>query len=311
MSDILAIDTHAHVYPAFYLDMLEKKGVDPSSTQIARGINADSTEEDISQRITWMDRAGVQQQILAVTPQVPPDAEAAAWINDEYERLIKAHPGRFQAYGALPLPHVDDALKELKAIYQRGFLGVSLPTVFADGTTLDDHRFEPLWQSLNDHNAVVNIHPTGNGACSPLIANKGLSWVNGAPVEDATAVLHLLKAGIPVQFPNIQFHIGHLGGDLAFLFQRIEDNYEDWNAFPQSPQESLRLFYFDAANFYEPALRLAVESYGATQILAGSDHPYFQNEKYVRAFSYIRGAALPTEVKNSILVTNAERLYSL
>lgn len=34
-----AIDTHAHFYPAFYLDALEAAGADPASTAIARGLN--------------------------------------------------------------------------------------------------------------------------------------------------------------------------------------------------------------------------------------------------------------------------------
>ena len=53
--------------------------------------------------------------------------------------------------------------------------------------------------------------------------------------EDAIATLHLLKADIPHKYPNIRFHIAHLGGDLAFLAQRIEDNYEDWDSFEHSP----------------------------------------------------------------------------
>ncbi len=32
------IDTHVHIYPAPYLDMLEKAGVDPASTKIARNL---------------------------------------------------------------------------------------------------------------------------------------------------------------------------------------------------------------------------------------------------------------------------------
>ncbi|CAB0571811.1 hypothetical protein FRC0316_02062 [Corynebacterium diphtheriae] len=53
-----AIDTHAHIYPAPYLDMLEKAGVDPASTKIARNLGADSTSDDIEKRLLWMDRAG-------------------------------------------------------------------------------------------------------------------------------------------------------------------------------------------------------------------------------------------------------------
>lgn len=128
-------------------------------------------------------------------------------------------------------------------------------------------------------------------------------------MEDATATLLLPKKGIPNRYPNIRFHVGHLGGDLAFLFQRIEDNFQDWGAFPYSPQETLRGLFFDAANFYEPALRLSVEAFGGGQILAGSDHPYFQGDKYVRAFDYIRNSTLDKEVCLSILRGNARRLY--
>ncbi|MFA1531539.1 hypothetical protein [Corynebacterium belfantii] len=52
------IDTHVHIYPAPYLDMLEKAGVDPASTKIARNLGAASTPDDIEKRLLWMDRAG-------------------------------------------------------------------------------------------------------------------------------------------------------------------------------------------------------------------------------------------------------------
>ena len=69
-----------------------------------------------------------------------------------------------------------------------------MPSVSAPSgvpTTLSDARLDPIWAALDAQRAVVNIHPTGSGVCSPLIADAGLAWVNGAPVEDATAVLHL------------------------------------------------------------------------------------------------------------------------
>lgn len=311
-----AIDTHAHVYPSGYLDLLESIGVPASSTAIARGMRADSTDEDMTTRLHWMDRAAVQTQILAVTPQVPagPDpvtsAQAARHINDKYDQIARRHPGRFAAYGALPLPHVSEALAELPRILDElGMLGVSITTVLPGPTSIADQAFDPVWAALNERAAIVNIHPTGSGAYTPLIADHRLEWVNGAPVEDAIAVLHLLKAGIPQRYPNIRFHVAHLGGDLPFLAQRIEDNFADWNAFPASPLQSLRGMFFDAANFHEPSLRLAAESFGAEQILAGSDHPYFQNDKYVRAFDYVRDAALPGADRRAILHGNARDLY--
>lgn len=311
-----AIDTHAHVYPAAYLDRLEQIGVRPETTKIARGLRADSTDEDLGTRLSWMDRAEVEKQILAVTPQAPAGPEAASsldaarMINDEYARIVRTHPGRFLAYGALPLPHVDASLAEIPRIFDDlGCVGVSITTVLRGPVSVADERFEPVWQALDDRSAIVNIHATGSGALSPMITDHRLEWVNGAPVEDAIAVLQLLKAGIPNRYPHLRFHIAHLAGDLPFLAQRIEDNFEDWGAFPASPNRTLQGMWFDAANFHEPSLRLAAETLGADRILAGSDHPYFQDEKYVRAFSYIRDAALAPEHIEAILSGNADDLY--
>ncbi|UEJ81900.1 amidohydrolase [Brachybacterium halotolerans subsp. kimchii] len=311
-----AIDTHAHVYPAAYLDLLEECGADPSTTAIARNLGADSSDADLSERLRWMDAAQVGVQVLAVTPQSPslPDpsasAVAARWINDEYDRIRRAHPDRFLLYGALPLPHVEASLRELERIAGgEGVVGISLPAVLPDGASPADAAFEEVWAALDALGTVVNIHATGSGARSPLITDWGLDWVNGAPVEDAIATLQLMKAGIPQRFPRLTLHIAHLAGDLPFLVRRLEDNYEDWNAFPASPSTTLASLMVDAAKFSEPSLRMTAEVLGASRIMVGSDHPYFQREKYVRAVDYVRSAQLDDEAITGILRGNAERLY--
>lgn len=60
-----------------------------------------------------------------------------------------------------------------------------------------------------------------------MINDFSLEWVVGAPLKAMIATLQLLKQDIPQKYPNIKFHISHLGGALPFLIQRIEDNYED------------------------------------------------------------------------------------
>lgn len=312
-----AIDTHAHVYPSWYLDRLETIGIPEAAAAIARLPGADSSPSDLARRFDDMDAAGVDLQTIAATPQVPAapavadSAAAAQAINDFYAQLVTDHPKRLRAYGVLPLPHVAASVAEaVRVLDDLGFLGVSLTTTLPDPAfTLSDSKLDPLWQVLNERASVVNIHPTGSGVHSPLIQRHGLAWVNGAPVEDATAVLHLLKADVPRRFPNIRFHVAHLGGDLPFLAQRLEDNYTDWDAFPASPLESLRSMWFDAANFHTPSLVLAATTLGAGQLLGGSDHPYFQADKYLRAFSYIREAPLTPETVGAILRENAISLY--
>ncbi|SDS34507.1 amidohydrolase family protein [Microlunatus soli] len=316
MDQPAAIDTHAHIYPTWYLDRLEQIGINPATTAIARGLDADSTDHDIAQRLLWMDRAGVATQVIAPTPQVPagPDPASsqatARMINDEYIDIAGRYPGRFDVYGAPPLPHIDQSVSEICRLFARTpAVGVSITTTLPDATSIASPRLDPVCAALDDHAAVVNIHPTGFGAFSPMITEPRLEWVNGAPVEDATATLQLLKADIPGRYPRIRFHIAHLGGDLPFLAQRIEDNYADWNAFPASPVQTLRAMWFDAANFHTPSLVLTRNTFGSDRILAGSDHPYFQHDKYVRAFDYIRAAPLPDIDIHDILAGNARALY--
>ena len=309
-----AIDTHAHLWPDAYLERLGDLGAD--GTAIAQGMGASDSEEDLEKRFKMMAAAGVETQVLSATPQSPyygTAAEALAsaqMINDTYAHLIEKHPGKFLAYGAVPLPHVKEAIGEAKrCLEELKFEGIAVNTYIGSAYPFDD-QFYPFWEALNEQGTIVYVHPTGNGACSPMVNDRDLEWVVGAPIEDMLCVFHLLKSDIPYRLKNLTFHIAHLGGGLGFQLQRLEDNYEDWDAFPASPTETLRdRFYFDAANFLDEALALSVKVFGADKILMGSDFPYFQNEKYVRAADYIRQADLTDEEKTKILQDNAKALY--
>lgn len=189
-------------------------------------------------------------------------------------------------------------------------MGVAVNTIIKNDISIADETFFPFFEAMNDLHAIIYIHPTGCGAHSHLVNDYNLEWVIGAPIEDIIAPLQLLKNDFPKRFPNLKFHIAHLGGGLPFLLQRIEDNYEDWDAFSQSPTKSLKEnFWFDTANFHEPALICSQDSFGNSQLLLGSDFPYFQDEKYIRAVNYIKESNLSKEEINNILYYNAHRLF--
>lgn len=137
-----------------------------------------------------------------------------------------------------------------------------------------------------------------------------LEWVVGAPVEDMLATLKLLKKDIPQKYPNLKFHIAHLGGGISFQMQRIIDNYTDWGSFRHHPLETLQKhFWFDTANFLEESLLHSSKILGNKRLLLGSDFPYFQNDKYTRAVTYVENAALTDQEKAAIFVENASNLY--
>jgi aminocarboxymuconate-semialdehyde decarboxylase len=57
-----------------------------------------------------------------------------------------------------------------------------------------------------------------------------------------------------------------------------------------------------------PALRYAVESFGADRLVLGSDFPYEAGDVFVRAISHIADSGIPTERGTAILDRNAMEL---
>lgn len=310
-----AIDTHAHLWSDEYLDLLESLG--GKGIAIAKGLNASGEPQDLAKRLDMMDKAGVDYQVLSAMPQVPQFGKpqealaAAEMINNFYHTIIDQHPDRFRAYGVVPLPHVQETIQEGKRIIEElGFLGIAVNTVLETGQSIADDAFLPFFEAMDALGVIIYIHPTGCGALSPMVNDYDQEWVVGEPIEDMLATLQLLKREFPQKFPHLGFHIAHLGGGISFQMQRILDNYEDWRSFSYHPLETLQKhFWFDTANFLEASLLHSNEILGNQRLLAGSDFPYFQNQKYTRAFSYIREANLTDNQKTAILETNAKALY--
>ena len=306
----MRIDVHAHYFPTDYLDMLERFG--SGDTAVARGLCAGNDEGDIDKRLAMMDVAGVDMQILSATPQLPTfedeanAVEAAQLANNRYAELIAQHPDRFHGFAATPLPHGEAAAAEaVRAIDELGLLGATIGTAVLD-RTLADESFEPLWAALDERSAPLYIHASGKDADSPLIAEHGLTWIVGAPFEDAIGILHFARAGITARYPNIKVIVAHLGGPIPFLGQRIDDNFTHWGqGFPELPSDIWKKMWWDTANFHAPALRCAVDTFGADRIVLGSDFPYFQNDLYTRAKSYVEQSDLSPEDVSAILDRNA------
>ena len=102
------------------------------------------------------------------------------------------------------------------------------------GRPLIEAAFEPIFAELERRRGVLYLHPAGNSACSPLIAEHHLTWMVSAPVEDTISIMHLITHGIPRRYPNSKIINSHLGGALPMLLQRADNQYP-WEA-PNTPE---------------------------------------------------------------------------
>ncbi len=205
----MRIDVHAHYWTDEYLDLLAGFGKPDTATQ--RGLGAGGGAE-LAARFALMDRAGVDMQILSASPQLPHFDEeahavrAARLVNDEYAAVTAAHPDRFRAFAALPLPHVDASLAELaRAMDELGMLGATITTSIL-GRSPADAAWAPIFAELDRRGAALYVHPAGCGAGSPLISPYHLTWMIGAPIEDTVAILHFITHGIPSRYSAHEDH---------------------------------------------------------------------------------------------------------
>jgi 6-methylsalicylate decarboxylase len=312
----MRIDVHAHYWTSEYLDLLIDLG--KADAGAARGLGAGAGAE-LDARLRLMDRAGVEMQVLSACPQVlyGEDAEkatrAARFANDQYAKLGQDYQGRFAAFAALPMPHLDESLGELgRALDDLRMAGIALTTSVL-GHALVDPGYEPVFAELDRRGAVLYLHPAGNSACSPLIGDYHLTWMVGAPVEDTISIMQLITHGIPARYPHIEILNSHLGGALPMLLQRADDQYS-WEApdTPERPSVAARRMWYDTVGHgHVPALRCAIDSLGADRLMLGTDFPYENGDSFVRAVDYINDPEIDGSAAHAILDQNAGALLGI
>jgi 6-methylsalicylate decarboxylase len=312
----MRIDVHAHYWTEDYLDLLVDLG--KTDAGAVRGIGAGGGAE-LQARLRLMERAGIEMQVLSACPQLPYGADekkatrAARFVNDQYAELVQRHRDRFRAFAALPLPHLDESIGEMRrALDQLRMAGVAMNTTVL-GRALVEPDYEPIFAELNSRGAVLYLHPAGNGACSPLIGNYHLTWMVGAPVEDTISIMQLITRGIPARYPEIKIINSHLGGALPMLLQRADDQYRsEAPGTPEPPSVAARRMWYDTVGHgHVPALRCAIDSFGADRLLLGTDFPYENGDMFVRAVDYVNDPQIDPSAARAILDQNVSALLGI
>lgn len=312
----MRIDVHAHYWTNDYLDLLV--GLGRTGTDAQRGQGAGGGSE-MDARLRLMDRAGVDIQILSAAPLLPHFTErdkavsTARFVNDQYAAVVAGRPDRFRAFAALPMPHVEESITEIgRALDELGMAGVVLNTTILD-RALVEPEFAPIFAELDRRGTVLYLHPSGNSAGTPLIADHRMTWMVGAPVEDTISVIHLITNGIPTRYPNVKIINSHLGGALPMLLQRIDNQYR-WEA-PQTPElpsiTARRMWYDTVGHGHVPALRAAIESLGPERLLLGTDFPYEAGDIFLRAIDHINDPSIDPAAAKLILDGNAPALLGI
>jgi aminocarboxymuconate-semialdehyde decarboxylase len=287
-------DLHTHYYPEAYFRLIEEVGGDfsfaksPTGQTIIRfrgsrffGITAPMT--DPAKRLEDMDRVGIDVEVLSLsTPNVyfaPParQAEVARLANDAYAELIARHPTRFKAFASIPMDDPDAALRELdRAIRELRLQGVVVLSNI-NGRALTDPRYRPFFEECDRREVCVFMHPM-IPANAEAFSEYVLGPIVGFPFDTSLAVARLCYAGYFKQLPRIRWILGHLGGAVPYLFERLDNGWRDFAEcranIDELPSVYLRRLYYDTVSFSRPSLELAIAQVGVDHLVMGSDYPH-------------------------------------
>jgi aminocarboxymuconate-semialdehyde decarboxylase len=275
---------------------------------------------DVDAILGAQDAAGVDRVVLCPLVTLlfgeaePGDALARCRIqNDALTGIVRTHPERVSALGAVPLQDPSLAARELEALMADGALAGVEVAASVGGVTLGDDRFEPFWDAAERAGALVFIHPTTRGFPMPALQDLYLWNLVGNPMETTVTAAHMVLAGVLERHPRLRVLLAHAGGAVLALRGRLRHGHAMVAAagerLREPPEHSLRRLHYDTITHDPSLLRAVVEFAGPERVLLGSDQPFDMADP--RPVETVRAAGLDPESQAAVLGANAARLLGL
>lgn len=233
--------------------------------------------------------------------------------NQALAKLAQAYPNRVSALGSVPLQDPELAARELETLMKEpGLHGVEV-AASVRGTYLGDDRFRPFWATAEATGALVFIHPTTRGFNLPAFNDYYLWNTVGNPLETTITAAHLIMAGVMETHPRLKVLLAHGGGAVLSLRGRLRHAHtfqpQAKARLKESPEQSLKRFYFDTITHDPDLLRTLVGYVGPDHVLLGSDYPFDMG--LARPAEIVHALELSPADEMKILGGNAARLLGL
>lgn len=269
------IDVHHHIVPPTWLAAMDVIG---RTDFLLKNWSVQKTLED-------MDKGGIATSMTSpTTPQVTPLGKDVAIriareSNEFATKMMTDHPGRFGVWATLPLPHIDESLKEIAYAFDTLKVdGIGCMTSYQD-KWLGHPHFAPIWEELNRRKATVYTHPTGANCCTNLVQGVP-DYVVEFGTDTTRTIASLILSGASQKYKDINWIWSHGGGALtafAYRFQHQLVNTPPYRGkiSVETMNGELKRFYYDTAAIPGVSTMIALNDLvSAKQIVYGTDFPY-------------------------------------
>ncbi len=317
-------DLHTHYYPESYFDKIRELssdftfGTDPTGRTIiklrgARFFGITPPMTDASLRLEAMDRVGIDVEVLSLsTPNVyfasaGDQGGIARMVNDAYAELASRHPRRFKAFASIPMDSPDEALRELeRALGELRMQGVVLMSN-VQGRALTSPQYRRFFEEANRRKAAIFIHPMLPANTEPF-QDYVLGPLVAFPCDTTLAVAKLCFAGVFRELPDIKWIVGHAGGAIPWLMERLDNGFRDFAEcranIDELPSVYLKKLYYDTVTFSPYTLNMLRDLVGADHMVMGSDFPHLLGS-IDRAVTSIESLNIPAGEKGRIFSATA------
>jgi predicted TIM-barrel fold metal-dependent hydrolase len=269
------IDVHHHIMPPTWIAAMDVVG---RTDFLMRNWSVQKTLED-------MDKGGVATSMTSITlPQVGSIGKDVAVriareSNDYAKKMMTDHPARFGVWAMLPLPHIDESLKEIAyALDTLKLDGIGCLTSYGN-RWLGNAHFAPVWEELNRRKATVYTHPSSPACCSNLVQDVP-DFVVEYGADTTRTIASLILSGASQKYKDINWIWSHGGGALTAFAYRLQAQVINVPPYRgklslEIMNAELRRFYYDTAAIPGAVTVTALkELVPITQIVYGTDFPY-------------------------------------
>lgn len=329
MTDFAAYDIQNHLYPAEYVKYLQQRtnypklSGDPSANAniVDNGINVTHLNpEGLVDPLTRIERLRGSKIGVQISSLMPPGVyrfgnESVSWarkINDFYSEINRRYPDSYECFMTLPFADVEASMDEMeRATKDLGLRGIGGFTNI-DGIYLSDEKFAPLLEKAAKYSLPIYIHPT-TPPISDYLKAQGISIpMLGYPFDTTICLTKIVWSGLLDKMPDLKIIAAHMGGFVPYFLERIEHSWSLYSSkYPyhgkERPGYYLKKIFYDTVNFHTPSLLAGFLTFGASNLLFGTDYP-FRIEDSKRAVQLIESLPIPDGDKEAILWRNAKNL---
>jgi predicted TIM-barrel fold metal-dependent hydrolase len=323
----MVVDFQHHYIPA---ELAKERGVysESSNTLLLKEGGLPSTTMhrrlyDLDLQLLEMDEAGIDVSVLSCLFGWSAPLAECRYINDDLSAIQKKYPGRFVGLAQAPVLDGQTAYDELhRAIRDLGLRGVTI-TSQVNGISLDSPRLDGFYEKVCELDVPIFVHPALVPTGYEHLKDYDLPRVLGREVDLMVASTRLIAGGVFDRFPDVKIVMGHFGGGIAAVKDRLVAKGYRFGTLKRSFAEYYDKLYFDMAGFEGGLTALSCGLLGIRpdRLVFASDYPQDftgVNTDTGRGLAELRGyinvvrnLELAHETKEAILGGTAARLLKL